>query len=470
MAAKCHFNLPDSPLLPNEAFPTESLLREILALAHESWSLDFLFKLDAASDVGPLTSPGQLLHSIIVDTNETMFETAGQYGGFFNMDLYCRWLVVPVAVIGDLTLEVAVQPASRTTNDALAPCRGIATIIRMLRSNATGTVVSTLDNPEANEISVTIFHNETKANRKRVFIRARRDVFLEALWDPQGINYAKMARSLLLTDVTLESYRCPDCAVSIPGLGCFCPVEMKKPAHPLDFATSRMNVMCHGGRFSGSCDISVMADGVVSVTATLASTIDIQTCEEMGLVQRLADMGIRSKMHANAVVPRALASPALDGRGGLPFDVPKGSAGFRSPISSFDGFDAFSGRNGLFGDAFGSTLGSSATSSAGVVEDYPAAPDAGVLQIEAAPASKARAIAAGHVNRALVAATEIVDRKLRRQLKNREAAARSNARRKQRNEALKKNLSAIRKKKCELEVRESELKVENARLLKLVNS
>lgn len=41
--------------------------------------------------------------------------------------------------------------------------------------------------------------------------------------------------------------------------------------------------------------------------------------------------------------------------------------------------------------------------------------------------------------------------------------------RKQRNDALKRNLAAVRKRKWELEVRESELKLENVSLRKLVD-
>ncbi len=56
------------------------------------------------------------------------------------------------------------------------------------------------------------------------------------------------------------------------------------------------------------------------------------------------------------------------------------------------------------------------------------------------------------------------DPKLLRRMKNREAAARSNLRRKQRNDALKQNLAEIVKREKHLRKRETELKLENAKL------
>lgn len=459
MAADYYFSLPALPFTANEALPTEAHLRETLALAGESWALDFLFNLDASADVGVLTSPSQLQHGTVVDINESIFETAGEYSGLFNMDIFCRWLMVPCFTANDISAEVIVQSEEKISNESFCRCRGNTTTVRMLRSNTTGEMLFSIENPNADEISLTSFRIDTKASRKRIFIRGKRDVFLQAVLDPKGIDYRKMAQSLQVSDVTREFGRCAECAAAAPGLGCFCRVEFKRPKHPLDFATSRTNMECHAGRFSGSVNFNLLEKGVANTSAMLASTINVEAREELGLVELLADMGIKNRMLAGAVVPRSVAKPSVDGDVGLSFVQPGTvtSVHFDSAIRSFDGF-------GAFGEPFGSILGSS--SSGRDVESSLTVPDSGVLRIEPVPTRSDVLVPTDDS----VQEKEIADRELKRKMRNREAAARSNARRKQRNDARKANLAAIRKRKCELERRESELKQENARLLKLVNS
>lgn len=459
MAADYDFSPPGLPLTPNEALPTDAHLRETLSLASESWALDFLFKLDASADVGVLTSPGQVHHGIVIDVNESIFETGNQYGGLFNLDIFCRWLMVPCFTINDISAEVIVQSKENISNESFVRCRGNTTTVRMLRSNSTGEMLLAVDNPEKNEISLMSFRVSTKASRRRVFMRGKRDVLLEAVLDPRGVNYRRMARAIQVSDVTREVATCAECAAAAPGLGCFCVVEFVKPRHPLDFATSRLNLSCHQGRYSGSCSFNLLQEGVPNTSAMMASTINIHHRKELGLVELLADMGIRNRIFTAAVVPRSVAGVAVNGGGGLSFVQPDTvtDGDFDSAIRrAGDGFGAVDER-------FCPMLGSS--SSSGNAASSQVVPDSGALRIEPVATKSGVLLPAD----AGAQAREIAERKIRRQMKNREAAARSNARRKLRNDARKANLEAVRKKKSELELRDSELKRENASLRKLLD-
>lgn len=457
MTADFEFHLPELSLMGIEALPTEALLKETLKLARESWAHDFLFKLDVAAEVGVLTSPSQLQHGIVVDTTESVFETDGQYGGIFNADVFVRWLVVPcIAAINDISAEVIVQSEERLSSKALCQCRGTtSSSFRMLRSNKTGELLFSIENPAADEISLEAFRIDTKGARQRTFLRGRRKAFLEAALRPEGADYRKMAQSLEVSYVTQEIASCAGCSAAAPGLGCLCPVDLKKPVHPLDFATSRMNLACHRGRFSGSCNLDLLAEGAPVTSAKLASTIHVDACEEIGLAEMLAKMAIKNKVQANAVVPRSL--PRLTSFENFGLSSPGKVAGHdtrvQASIYPLHGFNTLSTRNLLLGDP----LDPDGTCTA------PTPPDSDAPRGEHAPTKANSLMPAG-----VIQAKETPDRNLRRKMKNREAAARSNLRRKQRNDALKKNLSTARKKKCELELRMSELKRENAALQKLV--
>lgn len=428
----------------------------MLALTHESWARDFMFKLNPEADVGILTSPGQLQYAILVETNASVFETDGQYGGMFNNDFFLRWLIVPVVTVDSITAEIVVQADERISNEHCVKVRGISTLIRMIRSNKDGSVLFCMENPEHDEIALNFFTCTSQASRKRHYMRAKRGDFLDALLDPQGIDFQKMTRALSLIELINERYNCSGCAKAAPGLGCFCPLDLKRPLHPLDFATSRKNMDIHAGRFSGNCTFALLSQGIQSTTAMLASTITTNIVKVPGLIESVAENGIKSRMNTGMIVPQSFPSPPVNVDPALSFSKPNHVPGihFNSPMNSFDRIISLPSGDSWLGEPLGST------------KNFLPLPSSEILCIDAAPSTVRHTTMSASAEDQK--SKEAADRKLRRQIKNREAAARSNRRRKERNDALKENLFAARKKKNELEQRESELKSENATLRTLV--
>lgn len=80
------------------------------------------------------------------------------------------------------------------------------------------------------------------------------------------------------------------------------------------------------------------------------------------------------------------------------------------------------------------------------------------------PVIAGRAVRAEPASRSRPKDTEIMDRQMLRRIKNREAAARSNLRRKEKNDALKRSLKDARQRAQNLQARENELRMENNRL------
>lgn len=118
--------LPGVQNVANGASATEHLLMETLSLVRESWAKDFMFKMDPAADVSALTSPVQLRYGMVVDTMSSMFESDEEYGGMFDVDMSCRWLIVPTFNIGNLAADVVVQSSSSPSENGFRFCVGTA--------------------------------------------------------------------------------------------------------------------------------------------------------------------------------------------------------------------------------------------------------------------------------------------------------------------------------------------------------
>lgn len=111
--------------------PVEQLLMETLALVRDDWARDFMFKMDPAADVSALTSPVQLRYGMVVDTVSSMFETDEAYGGMFDVNMACRWLIVPVFTVNDLSCDVIVQSSSSESESNFRFCVSVPPSLRL---------------------------------------------------------------------------------------------------------------------------------------------------------------------------------------------------------------------------------------------------------------------------------------------------------------------------------------------------
>lgn len=445
----------------NASSHNESLLRESLTLASEPWARDFLFETDPATDVCALTSPAQLQHALPIDCLVSLFERSGEYGGLFNMDFECRWLIVPLFNVpgssDSLTAEVVVQVHQAFRNSRLYKTVGIASIVRMVRSNITGDILFVQHQHAENLISVHYFNSQTKTKRRRVLCRARRDAFLEFV-RPTGLDFAGMVSTLTIVKVIHEGSNCPVCNLASLGAECVCSSQLKRPLHPLEFASSRCNLLFHSGTFSGSCHISLFSKGKPFAQGTLSSTTTMEGCFELGLVKRMAEMGIKSRMSMNSVVSRLFPRPVLPGDTGITLDSSQLFSNLHTPPNP-----CFNLEHAV---TLPQELDAALAHGRGIQWEeaaYLRNANNAIARTGSAPCAMSATVG-GSVMNDEVAMIPDEDLKLQRQIRNREAAARSNMRRKKRREGLKHNLSEARTRRMELERRENELKRENANL------
>ncbi len=168
-----------------------SFLTQLFALMREPWARDFLFKMDAAADVCALSNPSQLQYGMVIEMMLSIFETSEQYGGMFDLDVNCRWLVVPVFSVGDISAEVIVQARKTVSNTTVGTANGNASNIRMIRSDRNGDLLFSVDDEEMGEINLCFFGHKSTTRRQRLWVRAKRGPF----WKPCLVRRRLISRN-----------------------------------------------------------------------------------------------------------------------------------------------------------------------------------------------------------------------------------------------------------------------------------
>lgn len=114
-------------------------------MLREAWACDFLFKMDAATDVSVLTSPAQLQYAVMTDLVDKVFEAAEEYHGMFNTKFECRWLVVPTLSVGHTNESFQAESPRDMHNTSAA--------LRVIQDSRNGDLLLCVDEPADNMVA-----------------------------------------------------------------------------------------------------------------------------------------------------------------------------------------------------------------------------------------------------------------------------------------------------------------------------
>lgn len=501
---------PPAPVPQPECPP----LTEIFGMISEQWARDFLFKCDASGDLTALTSPAQLQHAMANEFSASFFDTAGTFGGLFNHQVNVSLLLVPVFSVGAVSAEVVLQLAKKQSNDGWGMPHTDRTFARMLRNDETGDLLMATDDASIQQTSLTYFRADGTTTRSRVYILAHRELFHAAMFEGEIIDVARAARAISLIAHAREFRACPQCgapAAAMKSRSCGCTFSLRRARHPLDYSCCRTNMVVHSGSFCGTADATILSGGATIATAAhLIVQSDAITITHPAEVQRLCERIAKIRMMQLAVVPLALRERrfiAAPGAGTHPamralfgnqqradsnpfstLSISESDAWFTDQL----GNDATTANDFLLGEpeqkdtskvaSMDGSVSSTALSFTSPFLDEPT----GFLDpmvaseslagntrgngsvftalCDTAPANTSNTIPSCLPEASSTLNAVAVDRHLQRQIKNREAAARSNLRRKLKNDTLKRNLKEAQQKENELREIEAKLKEENMRL------
>lgn len=473
-------------------------LTTIMARIREPWMLDFLLGTTVESDLAILASPTQTAHAMAVEVECKKSDPSSRDGhGPLGYEMKCTWAMVPCFSVGRHTALVVAQYDKTTSNPVMEPPTSPNTFMRHIRDDLTGDILISIDEADQGEQSLVLFAHGTSTSRSRLELRGHRDPMRTAL---RAADAKRVRHALISAGAVKEARHCPAC-LAPPYGSCGCAAllfPMRRAAHPLDFVSTRANSAIHAGNFNGKYRLVMYAAGIPCKLVDLDSRIVTNATKPGAYVQSLCDRAARERAQQ-----LCFSSPGVDAALGTRTD--KVFPGIHSVSCSAEhegakqmccaspaadnaldtGFAvaepvidsvAFSSTSGLL-DWITETLSDDMDAASAIGNPAIKGVDANSgsttvsheLLSEAIP--KAKAIAA-----ATKAALEtpriekVVDKALLRKIKNREAAARSNLRRKQSREALKQKLEDERQKLQRLRPIEMKLRQENLLLKKLVKN
>lgn len=99
----------------------------------------------------------------------------------------------------NLTAEITGEIILQTEEESDCCPRGPTTLIRMVR-DCKGFMLMFMDEPDDNVIFLNFYQRHSNTTRRRVFLKARRDAFLEAASSPSAIDLRKVAASVIFTN------------------------------------------------------------------------------------------------------------------------------------------------------------------------------------------------------------------------------------------------------------------------------
>lgn len=473
------------------------VLDNVFSLARTEWISDFLFRTDPRADAAMLSAPMQLSHAV---TASIMISCVCSRGGGLDFDLELNWLAVPSFNVGPITAGVGVEELVR--GKSFFSGNASELWIRWVRCNVTGKMLCIAENPAHGFVVVQYFSPLSSTRSSRTFMRFDYNGFKEGIRAGGEGWTRRLTQSLLVLNHVRQSRFCPTCFAS-PTAACGCKLATKRPAHPMDFSSETQNMFLHGGDFVGDSELELVKIGVKIPFDTRSS---VSGGREPSVVARLKRWGLQNRLALLQPDPLPEVMPGVGrslqslGIGDSQCDVNPLEIDSLLALGSNADMDiillpdcplpcsaTYAKESDSVITPSPASLVGSATTSVEVPQNAPhcfehvtpgaqtsrgvrdgAAPF-GEMETErtavshasvpfSAPArSSARA-------RANTAFGEREKQASLRVQKNREAAARSNLKRKLRNKALVGNLAAVRQAVSELTAREHQLREENMRL------
>ncbi len=429
-----------------------SVLERALSLPNRAtWLRDFLFADAPSVDLAMLT-PHSLDAAICANIVQSSMEIAGTQGGAHDSNAVVQWAIIPSFCVGGVTcgVTVAAQQVSSATitasDDANRP-RDYS-LGRFLRDERTSEFV--LYRTESDSLKSTTRFNSLihmslrkSTGRVRTYMRFRDTVPGQV---PESSHVEFM-------QVSTEQRLCPACNAG-PSSNCDCKLASRSPAHPHDFCWSTMANHC--GDFNGHAVSTIIRGSRSPITAHMITRCIVRGGMDKAVVAALTNWAIQDRM--TAVRPNATA---------LNFMPPTTivmNAG-ENPTKVLD-----EAAQGLRVVCVPKQQQQQVIKPAGVVplkdtagtQYVPYVQGAGVIDSMPQMNWQVNSLVVSPDNKAEEA--EKAARKHRRKLRNRMAAARSNLRRKENYENLRRDVTNIRDRKLQLQHKLQLLREENSRL------
>eukprot|EP00177_Eucheuma_denticulatum_P004051 GFKZ01007324.1.p1 GENE.GFKZ01007324.1~~GFKZ01007324.1.p1 ORF type:complete len:541 (+),score=48.63 GFKZ01007324.1:139-1623(+) len=453
--------MPDipQPVLPNPEI--SHVLNDIFTLCRTPFVYDFIFAADLVADISILTSPVQIEHAIAAHISLSGTENTASFAHVFDFSTDLHFSAIPAFSVGAITLGFAtLEPTP--TNGLPACLNPLSTTPRVqcnryVRDDDKGIFLMFSDNPHTGLTEIDCITHCSTRQRRRVCARFHTASLRSRLCTPRGVLHPQdVVTALSYLSVATERRACLVCCKSDES-ECGCRLPFVRPAHPLDFRNERRNMRLHTGLYEGGSTVRLFSSALPFVITSLTTRSVIKGSLDREVIGRLNRFAVQDRMGRLRVSPFG----GVVGLGGEETVMDP----FTMQTPSLSGWSFRDGVGGLK-DAVSLLVGSdeSRESELSVKGGVKVGDDAGNEDMEVCEERDAGGDGSQQSDKGAGVAGGMVDKAERRRQRNREAAAKSNLKRKIRNETLRRNLKQAKDEVEALTAREKQLREENVKL------
>lgn len=435
----------------SSSMPSLSLaeLGRIFGMLSDAWVSNFLLVSAPYEEAKLLMEPVQNMHKM---SGEHVFTVKKSVTGLEEPRVLSRWLTIPVCN------RDSKYAAGFYIQDKAPQMH----FVRFVRDDETGQVIYITEIPETGSIEVMHTLLQGSKRRRSAYLRFDSLIFRQVVSHGTSISMSKLMDALVTSCMITEVSACKRCG-SGPELNCGCQLGLQPAAHALDFRFYGPNSDHMFGDFHGVMTLSTYANGQERSCQSY-HVQNFTKASSQQFSQGLLHEAVRNRLKLIPAQPRNLIMPttAMDQNARQQTWNANGSCNINSITST----QTPSSSNSI-----------TTPSESGVAVDLCSAVDRLVdicnqelidplnvpRETTLLPAPVIASV--NGVSRPVsVASNVIMDKAMRRKIKKREAAERSNSRRHFRRIELKRQLKEMREKETVSRKRLEELKEEREML------
>lgn len=204
---------------------------------------------------------------------------------------------------------------------------------RFVRDDERGVFLTISENCTNGVTEVDCMSHRSTRKRMRVYARFDTEKLKRKLRTEKGLmNPNDISESLSYLSVTNERRKCPICMASDNG-ECGCSLPLRRPIHPLDFRNERCNMSLYTGRYEGGSTVRLFNAACPFIITSLATKSVIKGSIDRAVISRLNKFAVQDRMSKLRVNPASLAMPAMGGSPDLPCTTPELTFPMASQVS-----------------------------------------------------------------------------------------------------------------------------------------
>lgn len=289
--------------LPPHNFRAE--LDSILRVCRIPWVADFLFSPDLNS-LSALTSPLNMRSAVTSLVSLTNVEVTPTPIHPFDIQLDGAFVFVPSFSVSTISVGFGVQECNAMSYEAWAAFGGRSaqrfSHFRYVRDDANAILFIVHPDSENNQIKMEVMAQSSANKRRRTYAVFDRDALQAALHTERGILHPDaVLPALTMLNTVSENRECPLCPA---GTACKCKLEMRRPSHPLDFCSLGDNMTTFLGAYEGLSQSSLLSGGTSVLSAKVGSRIRVEGGVDDALMQRLCRWAITDLVKDVKQTPR----------------------------------------------------------------------------------------------------------------------------------------------------------------------